>query len=108
MTTATTLRLQIEDSLATRFPAALALLAQATAQGWVCTWVDASDTLDPASAAASGIHLLHLLWIHCTPLSGSSSPRNKREQKRWTHLDQALRIPLTTWFRFRLTAERSA
>jgi hypothetical protein len=31
----------------------------------VCAWIDVSDTLDPASAAASGVDLARLLWVRC-------------------------------------------
>ena len=34
---------------------ALAFLAQRTAAGQVCAWVDADDALDPESAAANGV-----------------------------------------------------
>jgi recombination protein RecA len=44
---------------------ALTFLAQITCQGKVCAWVDVSDTLDPMSAAATGIVLDRLLWIRC-------------------------------------------
>lgn len=139
MATAAALRLQIEESLATRFPAALspmprtfretaatgiaavdalldgglpvgaisevvgpecsgrmtlslAFLASCTARGQVCAWVDVSDALDPESAAASGVHLPLLLWIRCTNSSEVSHvTKNRRAQKNWSHLDQALR-----------------
>jgi hypothetical protein len=182
MASAAALRLQIEESLATRFPAALtpftrtiretaatgiaavdtllegglpvgtisevvgpecsgrttlslAFLARCTSRGQVCAWVDACDALDPESAAASGVHLSLLLWIRCAGSVASSTIKNRRAQKSWSHLDQALRatdlllqaggfaalvldlggvdpaqgmrIPLTTWFRFRLAADRA-
>lgn len=44
---------------------AMSFVAQCTAEGWVCAWVDVDDTLDPASAAANGIALRQLLWIRC-------------------------------------------
>jgi hypothetical protein len=31
----------------------------------VCAWIDVSNTLDPASAAAVGINLKKLLWVRC-------------------------------------------
>src|SRR5579862_2748209 len=40
----------------------LAALAAATRRGEFCVVVDASDTLDPHSAAAAGIDLDRLLW----------------------------------------------
>jgi hypothetical protein len=183
MATATALRLQIEESLATRFPAALSpvprtiretqetgiaevdvllegglpvgaisevigpessgrttlslrFVARCTARGQVCAWVDAGDTLDPESAAASGVLLPQLLWIRCTGDNAAApATNNKRMRKVWSHLDQALRatdlllqaggfaalvldlgsvdpaqgmrIPLATWFRFRQAANRT-
>jgi hypothetical protein len=112
MATAAALRIQIEDALATRFPAALtpvartvretattgidavdtllegglpvgaiseivgpecsgrtslalAFVAQRTAAGQVCAWIDAGDAFDPESAAASGVKLRQLLWVRC-------------------------------------------
>jgi recA bacterial DNA recombination protein len=43
----------------------LAALAGATQRGEVCALVDASDALDPASAAAAGIEMERLLWVRC-------------------------------------------
>jgi hypothetical protein len=43
----------------------LAALAAATRRGEYCAVVDASDALDPHSAAAAGVELDHLLWIRC-------------------------------------------
>jgi hypothetical protein len=107
----------------------LAFLAKRTEAEQVCAWVDAGDTFDPESAAASGVSLKQLLWVRC---------RREREMikvKPWTRLDQALRatdlllqaggfaaivldlgdmepehamrIPLATWFRFRQAADRN-
>lgn len=78
---------------------ALAFLAQRTAEGRVCAWVDVEDTLDPASAAASGIALPQLLWVRCQEgqarlpemnLAEACSPRRSRKPI-WKRLDQALR-----------------
>jgi recombination protein RecA len=44
---------------------ALAYLAAVTRAGNVGAWVDAADTLDPQSAAASGVDLERLLWVRC-------------------------------------------
>jgi len=38
-------------------------LAAATARGEAAALVDARDTFDPASAAAHGVDLSHLLWV---------------------------------------------
>lgn len=44
---------------------ALSFLAQITAAGKVCAWVDVSDCLQPESAAANGVDLSRLLWVRC-------------------------------------------
>src|SRR5437016_8246565 len=49
----------------------LAALAAATRRGEFCALLDASDTLDPKSAAAAGIDLDRFLWVRC----GEDSPR---------------------------------
>jgi hypothetical protein len=183
MNTAAALRLQIEDALATRFPAALtpvvrtirevaatgipaadtqlegglpvgaiselvgpecsgrtslalAFVARRAAAGQVCAWIDADDTFDPESAAASGVRLRQLLWVRCRDFASKVIVnRWKNDQKPWTRLDQALRatdlllqaggfaaivldlgsmnpshgirIPLASWFRFRQAADRT-
>ena len=58
----------------------LAALAAATRRGEFCAVIDASDALDPRSAAAAGVELDRLLWVRC----GESSPQSHRgteEQK---------------------------
>lgn len=183
MNTAAALRLQIEDALATRFPAALtpvartirevaatgipaadtqlegglpvgaiselvgpecsgrtslalAFVARRAAGGQVCAWIDADDTFDPESAAASGVRLRQLLWVRCRDAANKVTVnRWKNDEKPWTRLDQALRatdlllqaggfaaivldmasmnpshgmrIPLASWFRFRQAADRT-
>jgi hypothetical protein len=105
---------------------ALTFIAAMTQAGKVCAWVDVSDTLHPESAAALGVDLSRLLWIRCS----AAAPKRKS----WSRLEQglrvsdlllqaggfscivldmgslsaeyALRVPLTTWFRFRAAAER--
>ena len=49
---------------------ALAFLAAVTKEVGVCAWVDASDALDPETAAANGVDLERLLWVRC----GSATP----------------------------------
>lgn len=44
---------------------ALSFLAQITAAGKVCAWVDVSDCLQPESAATIGVDLSRLLWVRC-------------------------------------------
>ena len=111
----------------------LSFLAQRTASGQVCAWVDADDAFDPESAAANGVNLRQLLWVRCRKAGGLV--QSKQAAKPWTQLDQALRatdlllqaggfaaivldlgdtaaeharrIPLATWFRFRQAADRA-
>jgi recombination protein RecA len=110
---------------------ALSFIARRTSEARVCAWVDVHDTLDPESAAASGVNLKQLLWIRCR--DAVQNPAGK--SRPWTRMDQALRatdlllqaggfaaivldladtapeygcrIPLATWFRFRQAADRT-
>jgi recombination protein RecA len=78
----------------------LAALSAATRRGEFCALVDASDALDPQSAAAAGVQFERLLWIRC----GESSPqkhfstRQKADSKRnegrnaENRLEQVLRV----------------
>ncbi|HEY3705465.1 MAG TPA: recombinase RecA [Terracidiphilus sp.] len=82
----------------------LSFVAQRTAEGSVCAWVDVQDALDPESAAANGVPLKQLLWVRCQNhlKSAQSIQRVRAHQpqqhglhsrvgKPWTRLDQALR-----------------
>jgi len=76
---------------------ALAFLAQRTAEGNVCAWVDAHDCFDPESAAASGVSLKQLLWVRCQDASdvgsrrtGGSTYRREPALQKGARLDQAL------------------
>jgi len=78
----------------------LAALSAATQRGEFCALVDASDALDPQSAAAAGVQWERLLWIRC----GESSPqkhfstRQKSDSQRnegrnaENRLEQVLRV----------------
>ena len=55
----------------------LAALAAATRRGEYCAVIDASDALDPQSAAASGIDLERLLWVRC----GEDSPQSSHSKQ---------------------------
>ena len=57
-----------------RTSVALSFLAQLTQAGKVCAWIDVSNTLDPVSAAATGVDLERLLWVRC----GISQPAVQR------------------------------
>lgn len=54
-----------------RTTVALAFLAAVTKEGSVCAWIDASDALDPETAAANSVDLERLLWVRC----GAASPQ---------------------------------
>ena len=101
----------------------LAALAAATRRGECCAVVDASDALDPQSAAAAGVELERLLWVRC---GENSSEKCLEQLLRATDLllesggfglivldlgdlpqPAARRIPLTTWFRFRRAVEHT-
>jgi hypothetical protein len=103
----------------------LSALAAATQRSEFCAIVDASDALDPQSAAAAGIELDRLLWVRCG--ENSHHAEHRLEQLlRVTDLllesggfglialdvgdlppQTARRIPLTTWFRFRRAVEHT-
>jgi hypothetical protein len=76
---------------------AMAYLAQRTADGNVCAWVDANDSFDPESAAANGVGLKQLLWVRCRNSSSDQSERTSQkfpaaiDNKPWTRLDQVIR-----------------
>ena len=54
----------------------LAALAAATRRGEFCVLVDASDALDPRSAADAGVDLHRLLWVRC----GENAPQKSHKQ----------------------------
>ncbi len=53
----------------------LAALAAATRRGEFCVLVDASDALDPRSAADAGVDLDRLLWVRC----GGDAPQKSHK-----------------------------
>ncbi len=55
----------------------MAALAAATRRQEVCALVDASDSFDPASAAAAGMDLNRLLWVRCNEAVSASRPRGQ-------------------------------
>jgi hypothetical protein len=108
---------------------ALSSIAAITQSGAACAWVDVSDALSPESAAAN-IVMKRLLWLRM-----SSDRKKPVADKPWSRLEQALtatdlllqaggfaaivldmsdvrpqdatRIPLQHWYRFRLAAEQA-
>jgi hypothetical protein len=108
----------------------LSAVAGITQSGAACAWVDVSDAFSPECAAAANIVLKRLLWLRMP-----AERRQKVTDKPWSQLEQALkatdlllqaggfaaivldmsdvlpqhlmRIPLATWYRFRLAAEQA-
>jgi len=58
----------------------LAALAAATRRGEYCALIDASDSLDPHSLAATGVDLDRLLWVRC----GEEVPPKSRTKQNAT------------------------
>jgi hypothetical protein len=73
----------------------LAALATATRRGEFCVVVDASDALDPQSAAASGVELDRLLWVRC----GENPPRNHRGTEKHKNQKEGYPISRTSFMR---------
>jgi|SRR5450432_434175 len=111
------------------------LLAGVTRQGAACAYVDVADAFDPYSAAALGIDLGRLLWVRAGRSLERSAERNKESWARldqalratdlllsaggfrvivldtggaWdVGAEQVRRVPLASWYRYRLQAEKS-
>jgi hypothetical protein len=113
----------------------LAALARSTRREEACALVDASDSFDPASAAAAGVDLDRLLWVRCGERDRTSLHKGQRRSVlgrleqvlKVTDLllqgggfgmvvldlgdipvESARRVPLTSWFRFRRAVESTA
>jgi len=61
----------------------ITVIAAATRRGEYCAVIDASDSLDPNSVAASGVDLDRLLWVRCNENSpqkhrGTEKVRNQK------------------------------
>jgi hypothetical protein len=61
-----------------RTTVALKFVAGLTQAGRVCAWIDVSNALDPASAAAAGVDLERVLWVRCGAAKSATSraPQN--------------------------------
>jgi hypothetical protein len=101
-----------------RTAVAHAVLAAATTKLEICAYVDASDSFDPCSGAATGIALDRLIWVRC----GGNVEHAMKAADNLLHaggfgvvvLDLchvservARRIPLSYWYRFRLAIENT-
>lgn len=96
----------------------LSTLALATAREEVCALVDATDSLDPESAAAAGVALEKLLWIRCGGHPGHALKAADLLVQAGgfgmvaldlgdVPADTARRIPLASWYRFRRAVENT-
>ena len=64
---------------------ALQFVAQRTAEGRACAWVDVNDAFDPESAAANGVRLKQLLWMRCKGRDrGTEGPREQENREQGT------------------------
>jgi len=63
-----------------RTTVALKFVASLTRAGRVCAWIDVSNALDPASAAAAGVDLERLLWVRC----GAAKPATSHAPQRFS------------------------
>lgn len=63
-----------------RTSVALKFVAGLTQTGRVCAWIDVSNALDPASAAAAGVDLERLLWVRC----GATKPVTSHATRRFS------------------------
>jgi recombination protein RecA len=61
-----------------RSSVALSFLARITQASKVCAWIDVSNSLDPASAAAVGVDLERLLWVRCGVVQNSVQVESRR------------------------------
>jgi recombination protein RecA len=61
-----------------RTSVALKFVAGLTRSGRVCAWIDVSNALDPASAAAAGVELERLLWVRCGAAKPAASHATQR------------------------------
>jgi len=101
-------------------------LAAATGRGEAVALVDACDTFDPASAAARGVTLSHLLWVRSSaPVAARDADDASRALKAFSLILQAggfglvvldladvpaaamRRFPWTTWMRIARIIEGS-
>jgi hypothetical protein len=121
----------VGDESSGRTSLALSFAARMTQASKVCAWIDVADVLDPESAAATGVDLRRLLWVRCRTSNGHISSTSPGPEEMCQALKVAdlllqsggfslitldmgsvlpeyvLRVPLSTWFRYRAAAERT-
>lgn len=63
----------------------LSALAQATANDELAAYIDATDSLDPASAAKAGVKLDRVLWVRCA----AEADKERRLSRKETRVEKA-------------------
>ena len=100
----------------------LSLLAAVTAREEFCALIDASDSFDPASAAAAGVDSSRILWVRCEHKPGMRSLEQAFKAADIVvqnggfgliavdlgSIDERAvgKVPLSTWFRFARVVEK--
>ncbi|MGH9327150.1 MAG: hypothetical protein ACRD2B_10785 [Terriglobia bacterium] len=95
----------------------ISVLAQRTAQGEICAWVDAGDGFDPRTAQNIGVTLHRLLWVRCRDLEQAIQTTDLILASAGfglvvldlgsVPLRSLHRLPLSFWFRFRRAVEHT-
>ncbi len=68
----------VGETCSGRMSLALSFLSQVTGAEKVCAWIDASNTFNPAAAAAVGVDLRRLLWVRCGVSETSSEQQTRK------------------------------
>ena len=95
-----------------------ALLANSSVKGEFCALVDASDSFDPASAAAAGTEFARLLWVRCTGAEQAIRSADLLVHSGgWgvvvldlgdVRAEMMRKVPLSYWYRFKRAVENTA
>lgn len=92
-------------------------LASSSVKGEFCALVDASDSFDPASAAASGSEFERLLWVRCNGVEQAIRSADLLVHSGgWGVLvldlsdiraEMMRKVPLSYWYRFKRAVENT-
>jgi hypothetical protein len=95
----------------------LSILAAATQRDEACALIDGSDAFSPRSGSDSGVELKHLLWVRCHNLDQTLKVTDLVLQGGGFSVvamdvgdmlpGKLLSVPLTTWFRFQRSIEKT-
>ena len=94
-----------------------ALLANSSVKGEFCALIDASDSFDPASAAAAGTEFARLLWVRCTGAEQAIRSADLLVHSGgWgvvvldlsdIRAEMMRKVPLSYWYRFKRAVENT-